>query len=183
MSNSNRDAQGRWSSASIAAHAPGNVANGGGPNIAAHDPAVAASVASISSGADPAQRGAPSSVPDGSGDRWAGAPDQTSTLLGHNSGAGRGSGMPTTPVGAAQPRDFGAGYRAMGYSAGESSGQHQVQTPQGSAGHGSDVPGNGVPGPADPGVPGGAAGDAAGGAEAAGAEAGLEELAPLALAL
>lgn len=188
MSNANRDAQGRWSSANITAHTPSDAANGGAPNIAAHT-APAASAASISASSDPAQRGSASSVPDGSADHWAGSADQTSALLSHSGGAGRGNGMRGTPVGAPQPRDFGAGFRAMGYSSGESAGQHQIQAPGGRAGHGADVPGSGMPGPADPtptgGVPGGAgpAGDAAGGAEAAGATAGLEELAPLALAL
>jgi hypothetical protein len=71
------------------------------------------------------------------------------------------------------PRDYGAGFRAMGYSdpAGEGPGQHQVQAPGGRAGHGADVAGTGVPGPVDPADPGGVPADAAetaGGAEAAG---------------
>jgi hypothetical protein len=106
---------------------------------------------------------------------------QTSALLNRPVGGARGAGgMGSTPVGAATPRDYTAGFRALGYGdpAGERPGQHQVQTPEGRAPHGSDVPGTGVPGPA-----GDAAGDAVGGAEATGAAAGLEELAPLALGL
>ena len=97
--------------------------------------------------------------------------------------------MGSTPVGPVTPRDYSAAYNSMGYSSGQSAGQHQVQAPGGRAGHGADVPGSGMPGPTDPTDPAGAAGDAApaedaaGGAEAAGAAAGLEELAPLALAL
>jgi hypothetical protein len=117
---------------------------------------------------------------------------QTSALLNRPVGGARGGGgMGNYTAPKVTPRDYTAGFRAMGYSdpAGERPGQHQVQTPEGRAPHGSDVPGTGVPAPAAPtdagGVPGGAAsaGDAAGGAEAAGATAGLEELAPLALAL
>jgi hypothetical protein len=109
---------------------------------------------------------------------------QAQTLLNRPVGGG-GGGMRANPVGPAAPRDYTAGFRALGFGdpAGERPGQHQVQTPEGRAPHGSDVPGTGVPGPA-----GDAAGDAAGGAEVGGAEAtgaaaGLEELAPLALGL
>ena len=106
---------------------------------------------------------------------------QTQTLV--NRPVGGGGGMRANPVGAVTPRDYGAGFRAMGYSdpAGEGPGQHQVQTPQGPASRGADVPGTGVPGPAG-GIGEAGAGEAgAGGAEAAGAASGLAELAPLAL--
>jgi hypothetical protein len=108
----------------------------------------------------------------------------TQALL-NRPGSGGGGSMRSTPVGAARPRDYGAGFRAMGYSdpAGEGPGQHKVQGPGGRAPHGSDVPGTGVAAPAE-GVAGAGAGEAAaGGAEAAGAASGLAELAPLALAL
>jgi hypothetical protein len=111
-------------------------------------------------------------------DDW-GAANQTAVLLGHT-GAGRGSGMAATSVGAPQPRDYSAAYRSLGLGSNESAGQTQVQAPGGRAGHGADVSGSGMPGltdPSDPGgVPGGL-GDAAGGADAAGAE--LADLAPL----
>jgi hypothetical protein len=108
---------------------------------------------------------------------------QTAALVNRPVGGGGGGGMRSTPVGAATPRDYTAGFRALGYGdpAGERPGQHQVQTPEGRAPHGSDVPGTGVPGPAE-GVGEAGAGEAAvGGAEAAGAASGLAELAPLAL--
>ena len=59
--------------------------------------------------------------------------------------------------------------RAMGYGPNETAGQHQIQTPEGPASHGADIPGDGVP----------EAGEAGEGA-AAGGE-GLGELALLAL--
>jgi hypothetical protein len=109
---------------------------------------------------------------------------QTSALLNRPVSGGGGGGMRSTPVGAVTPRDYTAGFRAMGYSdpAGERPGQHQVQA-GGRAPHGSDVPGSGVPGPAEGIGEAGAGEAAAGGAEAAGAASGLAELAPLALAL
>ena len=83
MSNANRDAAtGRWSSANIDSHTPSGTPNGGAPNIAARTPAAAANAASISASSDPAQRGASSSIPDGSRDNW-GGPSQTSALLNH----------------------------------------------------------------------------------------------------
>jgi hypothetical protein len=109
---------------------------------------------------------------------------QTDALLNRPVGGG-GGGMRANPVGPATPRDYGAGFRALGYGdpAGEGPGQHKVQTPEGRAPHGSDVPGTGVPGPAEGIGEAGAGEAAAGGAEAAGAASGLAELAPLALAL
>ena len=103
----------------------------------------------------------------------------TSALLNRPVGGG-GGGMRSTPVGAVTPRDYGAGFRAMGYSdpAGERPGQHQIQA-GGRAPHGADVPPDGLAAP----EAAGAGEAAAGGAEAAGAASGLAELAPLALAL
>ena len=109
---------------------------------------------------------------------------QTSALLDLPAGGG-GGGMGNYTAPKITPRDYTAGFRAMGYSdpAGEGPGQHQVQTPEGRAPHGSDVPGTGVAAPAA-GVGEAGAGEAAvGGAEAAGAASGVAELAPLALAL
>ena len=177
MSNANRDAQGRWSSADIAVHTPSDAGNGGAPDIA-----------DAPTAARPGSGGMAPAASIAHDDDW-GAANQTAALLGH-SGAGRGGGMQSTQVGPVAPRDYSAAYRSMGYSAGESAGQHQVQA-GGRAGHGADVPGSGVPGPDPAGAAGDAAGGAgdaagaaaAGGAEAAGAAAGLEELAPLALAL
>lgn len=75
---------------------------------------------------------------------------QTSALLDRPAGGG-GGGMGNYTAPKVTPRDYTAGYRAMGYSdpAGEGPGHHQVQTPEGRAPHGSDVPGTGVPGPAE----------------------------------
>ena len=188
MSNANRDAMGRWSSANVSTHTPSDVANAGGSGV---NPAT-----------DAAPRGAASSISDGSADDW-GGPSQTEALLGH-SGAGKGSGMGTysapkpvipdyeagfnklgfTPVPDAEPGGKpgnDAALRASGYGGNEGPGTHRVFTPGGRPGHGGDVPGSGMPGPADPsdpgGVPGGL-GDAADGADVAGAE--LADLAPLA---
>lgn len=176
MSNANRDAQGRWSSANIVGHTPSNVANGGAPNIAAHTPLGAAGAPVFSSGSDPAQRGSASSIPDGSADHWPGAANQTTALL--NRSPLRGSGMRGTPVAPPPARDYSAAYRSMGYSSGSASygeraGDHTISAPGGRAGHGADVPGEGIPGP-------GTSDAAAGGADVAGAE--LADLAPLALA-
>jgi hypothetical protein len=103
------------------------------------------------------------------------------------SGAAGGGGGEPLDLGGNSGRDDrnDAAYRAGGYGdpAGEGPGMHQVQTPQGRAGHGSDVLGTGVPGPAGGIGEAGAGEAAAGGAEAAGAASGLAELAPLALAL
>jgi len=109
---------------------------------------------------------------------------QTSALLNRPAGSGGGGGMGNYTAPKITPRDYGAGFRAMGYSdpAGEGPGQHQVQAPGGRAGHGADVPGTGVPGPAE-GIGEAGAGEAAAGGAEAGAAAGAEELAPLALAL
>jgi len=76
---------------------------------------------------------------------------QTSALLNRPVGGAGGGGMRSTPVGAVTPRDYGAGFRAMGYSdpASEGPGQHKVQAPGGRAQHGSDVPGTGVAAPAE----------------------------------
>lgn len=200
MSNANRDAQGRWSSANIQGHTPSTTPLAGGANISSGtDPAqrgAASSIASqsgdphaqaapvFSSAADPAARGAASSTPDGSKDDW-GAPSQTGKLL--NRPTLRGAGAAGVPMAPPPVRDYSAAYRSMGYSANESAGQHQVRTSQGAAQNGRDIPGSGVPGPTDPGdsggVPGTGAETGAGAAEATGAAAGLEELAPLALAL
>lgn len=115
---------------------------------------------------------------------------QTQTLVNRpvgGGGGGGGGGMRANPVGPLVPRDYSAAYRSLGYGSNESAGQTQVKTPQGPSQHGSDVPGAGVPAPAETaGAAGAEAGggvDAAGGAAATGAAAGLEELAPLALAL
>jgi translation initiation factor IF-2 len=189
LSNSNRDSQGRWSSANIAAHTPSNAANaGGGPISSATDPAPASKPLAGSPNT-------PSGGPQPGTDHWAGAADQTATLLNRPSGGGVKAGGGARAQ-APQPRNYAAGFTALGLRAGgyggnESAGQHQVQAPGGRAGHGADVPGSGMPGPGDgtdlggaPGAGGGVpAGGAAGGAEAAGAAAGLEELAPLALGL
>jgi hypothetical protein len=197
MSNTNRDAYGRWSSANISAHTPSTTPIGGGGNISA--------------GSDPAQRGPapniaspPTATRPGTGgmapaaaishnDDWGNLGSQTSKLINRPSGGGGvKGGMGSGRVQAPQPRDYSQGLRAMGYGQNEQAGQHQVDTPEGQAQHGRDVPGSGVPGPADPADPGGgpagmtwdwSPAGAAGGAEAAGAAAGAAELAPLALGL
>jgi hypothetical protein len=116
MSNANRDAQGRWSSANIAAHTPGDVANAGGSGVnPGTDPAPRGAASSISPGETPAARQslAGSLSPSSSiahDDHWAGAADQTSELLNH-SGAGPGGGMGEF-AGADKPEipDYEAGF-------------------------------------------------------------------------
>jgi hypothetical protein len=93
-------------------------------------------------------------------------PDEVLTNPTARSSAGSGGGMPPPRYVAATPKDFGAGYRAMGFSTGggptgETAGQHTVQTPQGRSAHGSDVPSSGIPAP-EAAAPEAAAGDAAG---------------------
>jgi hypothetical protein len=157
------------------------------------------SAASISSSQDAAPRGPGASIADlpsatrpGTGgmspaasiahdDHWSGAADQTSALLGHSGGAGRGGGMGGTPRESVAPRDYSAAYRSLALGSGESTGQTQVQAPGGRAGHGADIPDSGIPGPAGPAPAGGAPTGGvpgAGGADVAGA--GLADLAPLA---
>jgi hypothetical protein len=199
LSNSNRDSQGRWSSANIASHTPSNAANAGGGSISAGDtpaqrgPGV--NIASLPSANNPGSGGMSPAASISHNDHWAGAADQTATLLNRPSGGGVKAGGGARAQ-APQPRNYAAGFTALGLRAGgyggnESAAQHQVQAPGGRAGHGADVPGSGMPGPGDgtdldgvPGAGGGVpAGGAADGAEASGAAAGLEELAPLALGL
>jgi hypothetical protein len=111
---------------------------------------------------------------------------QTQTLLHRPVGGGGGGGMRANPVGPAAPRDYSAAFHSLGYGSNESAGQKQVKTPQGPSQHGRDIPGSGVPAADETaGAAGAEAGgaEAAGGAAATGAAAGLEELAPLALAL
>jgi hypothetical protein len=202
LSNSNRDSQGRWSSANIAAHTPSNAANAGGGTVSAGDtpaqrgPGV--SIASLPSADNPGSGGMSPAASIAHDDDWSGTLGaQTSKLLNRPGGAGVKSGMGSGRAQAPQPRNYAAGFtalglRAAGYGQNEQAGQHQVDTPEGQAQHGRDVPGSGVPGPADPADPGGVPGagprdwspaGATGGAEAAGAASGAAELAPLALAL
>jgi hypothetical protein len=178
VSNSNRDAQGRWSSANVQGHTPSNTPNAGGGEIQAHTPSTTPNAGGMQPAASMAHD-----------DAWPGAANPSSELTSHTGGAGRGPGMGGNPVGRMPVKDYSSAYRAMGFSGySEGPGDHQVQHPAGPAQNGRDVPGSGVPGPTDPSDPGGGLGDVAptagaGGAEAAGAEAGVEELAPLALAL
>ncbi len=108
--------------------------------------------------------------------------DTNSVLMKHNSVSPGTPGQIGGSGAMPEPPDFSSAFRAMGYSAGEGPGDHQVHTPEGPAQHGKDVPGEGVPGPeagAEAGAEG-AAGGAAGGAAAGGA-AELGEVALLAL--
>jgi hypothetical protein len=159
------------------------------PNTARDSAGKYTSAASISSAQDAAPRGpgaaiadAPTAARPGSGgmapaasiaheDNWAGAADQTSALLSH-SGAGRGSGMNSTPPGPSSVRDYSAPYRSLGLGSNESAGETRVQAPGGRAGHGADVPPDGMPlSPAGAGADGaaeaGGIGELAGVAEAA----------------
>ena len=95
MSNANRDAQGRWSSANVAVHTSSDVANGGAPNIAdapSCNAPGAADAASFSGSETPAARGAALSISDGSADDW-GGPSQTDALLNRPAGGKGGGGM------------------------------------------------------------------------------------------
>jgi hypothetical protein len=92
MANSNRDSRGRWSSATISPHTPSTTPLAGGLGAAAqltHN------------------------------DKWAGDADQTAALLGKSGGGGsgtrQGGGGGKAPP---KPRDFGAGYKALGLGQG-----------------------------------------------------------------
>jgi hypothetical protein len=112
--------------------------------------------------------------------QWASAQANTApSIPSTNEAQSSGAYTPPTP-----PRDFGAGYRALGLGSGEGANQTQVQAPAGRAGHGADIPGGGT----DFGSGGGVAplGDAAAGieegaevGEAAGIGADIGELLPL----
>lgn len=95
MSNTNRDSQGRWSSANVQTHTPSGAANGGAPNIADAPTATrpgAADAASFSGSETPAARGAAFSISDGSADDWGGL-SQTDALLNRPAGGKGGGGM------------------------------------------------------------------------------------------
>jgi hypothetical protein len=164
MSSQQRDQAGRFSGAG----------NAGGADVAVRTPAGAAAPASISSSSDPAQRGASSSIPDGSADDPGNLHSATSALLNRPIG-GRGGGMRGTPVGPPVPPSYAARYRSLGLSGNEVGGG-QMQTQEGPSQHGRDIDPGGVPAPAGDTLAGGdAAGD-----EAATAGAELADLAPLA---
>jgi hypothetical protein len=165
MSSQQRDQAGRFSGAG----------NAGGADVAVHTPAGAAAPAGISSSSDPAQRGASSSIPDGSADDPGNLHSATSALLNRPIGGRGGGGMRGTPVGPPVPPSYAARYRSLGLSGNEVGGG-QMQTQEGPSQHGRDIDPGGVPAPAGDTLAGG---DAAGG-EAATAGAELANLAPLA---
>jgi hypothetical protein len=164
IANSNRDAQGRWSSANIAAHTPDDAANGGAPNIADAPTATrpgAAGPASFSAADTPAARGAALSISDGSADDW-GAADLTGALLDRPVGGGGGGGGMGEFAGADKPEipDYEAGFNKLrfdgpdlGREAGEAFfANHQGQKAVRAAGRDAAMRAGGYGGPEGPGT-------------------------------
>jgi hypothetical protein len=151
----NRDQGGRYASAG----------NAGGAAAAVHTPDPAENAGGVSSASSIAHDDDPGNLHSATG-----------ALL--NRGRAQHAQAPSMGGAAPPPtRDFGAGWRALGYGSNEGAGQHQVETPEGRSAHGADTPAEGIPADADA----AGAGAEVGGAEAAGAASGLAELAPLAL--